>query len=99
MLTVAGKRSGKWRFFILSHWSFCDRHAIFFVSPAAKVYQLAALGAEGTGGVIFPVNGLPAGRTFHNLVKRASQTAANEKAKEEFFSSRLTLLALARAFK
>jgi hypothetical protein len=42
-------------------------HAIFFVSPAAEVYQLAAFGAEGAVGVILPFGGFATVRTVHKL--------------------------------
>jgi hypothetical protein len=41
-------------------------HTIFFVSPATKVYQLAAFGTERAVRIILPFGGLPAVRTIHN---------------------------------
>jgi hypothetical protein len=41
-------------------------HAIFFVSPAAKVYQLAAFGTERAVRIILPFGGFATVRTIHN---------------------------------
>jgi len=43
---------------------FCG-HAVFFVSPAAKVYQLAAFGAERAVRVVLPLDEAITGRTLH----------------------------------
>jgi hypothetical protein len=42
-------------------------HAIFFVSPAAKVYQLAAFGTERAVWIILPLGGFATGRTLHKV--------------------------------
>jgi hypothetical protein len=53
-------------FILIVHRYGFSGHTILLVSPAAKVYQLTAFGAERTVRVILPFGGFTAGRTLHN---------------------------------
>jgi len=54
-----------WISFILFVWERFTRDAVFAFNPPAKIDKLAALGTEGTKGVVFPLGRLTAGWAFH----------------------------------
>ena len=58
-------------------------HAVLFVGPAAKIYQLAAFGTERAMWVVFPLDGLTAGRTLHKAKLKM------QKAKVKVYESKL----------
>jgi hypothetical protein len=56
----------KRRFIFVIHLGGCGGHTIFLISPAAKVYQLTAVGAERAVWIILPDDGFITVRTLHH---------------------------------
>jgi hypothetical protein len=67
-------------------------HAIFFISPAAKVYQLAAFGTERAVRIVLPLGGFTTVRTSHN--EKLKIKNAKWKTKSELFIFHFAFLIL-----